>query len=288
MLTVIPVSAADADLIEPFSKAVAFCGKNAGYEALIVARPSDEEHARSLFANIEPYFDKVFVHIFVQDGPSGWPKGPNYYFSTTVHYLQTELRNQKPWLWCELDCTPLKPGWVDALTTEYNLTGKPFMGTICKTYATDKDGNEADAGSHLVGVAIYPPSLNSYSTLWPFVGQMPTPFDIILQWETTPKAHDTPLMQHCFRTQNYRKGTNGEIRGEDHNNFPLGIRFDQPIRPEVVLHHGCDDGSLSEVLTQKSDSICDKTENVSTEKDPKISLNVDVLIPPKRRSKIAA
>jgi hypothetical protein len=122
------------------------------------------------------------------------------------------------------------------------------MGVIEKTHATSPEGVPVNAGTHLVGVAIYPPDISLYSTLWPFVAAMPRPFDVVCQWEFVKHTHDTKLMQHCFRTQKYSRSKEGEIRGEDHNGFPNGIRFDNPLSPTAVLHHGCDDGSLSELM----------------------------------------
>lgn len=247
MIVVIPVSASDANLISPFAKAVKHCGKNSGHSAIVVARPSDSTHADRLVAELGDTFDTISTHIFGQDGPSGWPKGPNFYWSSTVHYLQTTLRTQSPWLWCELDCTPLKSGWVDALSTEYNLAKTPFMGVLEETHAVDAEGNPVSSGKHLVGVAVYPPFISSFSTLWPYVPQMPTPFDVVCQWEFVPHTHETKLLQHAFRTQSYAM-TNGVVKGQDNNGFPNGIRFDRDLSPDAVLHHGCDDGSLSDYL----------------------------------------
>lgn len=248
MLCVIPVSAADADLIQPFSLALHACGKNVGFKALVVVRPGDKTHAEKLMEAIDGAFDSIDLYVLPNDGVRGWPQGPNHYWCGTIRHLMVDRRNTDPWLWCELDCTPLKPGWLKSLLTEYNLVRKPFMGVICTTYATNPEKTElVDAGRHMVGAGIYPPNMGDYSQLWPYTGNMTQAFDYLIQWEVVPHMHDTPLMQHGFRTQDYTV-TDGVAQGKDSHNFPCGIRFDQAIRPEVVLHHGCDDGSLARAV----------------------------------------
>lgn len=280
MLVIIPVSSADASLIPPFTKAVRHFGKNSGHRALVVARPSDSEHADRLVSELGDSFDGITTHIFPQDGPTGWPKGPNFYWSSTVHYLQNSLRNQDPWLWLELDCTPLRAGWLDAISTEYNLSRATFLGVVEKTHAVDAEGSPVDAGKHLVGVAVYPASVSAFSNLWPYVPQMPTPFDVVCQWEFVPNTRQTVLLQHAFRTKNYSRREDGEIRGEDHNNFPNGVRFDRPLSLEAVLHHGCDDGSLAELVTAGSGATAPTQPTAPTKPD----VNADLLFPTKKRA----
>lgn len=293
MLVVIPVSSSDSELVEPFSKAVRHFGANSNHTALIVARPADQAHANKLLASLDGMFESISIHLFDQDGPEGWPLGPNFYWASTFHYLMN-TQNPQPWLWMELDTTPLKEGWADALATEYNLTQSKFMGNIVKTHATDADGKEVSAGNHLVGVAIYPPDVSQYSLLRPYVAQMPTPFDVVCQWEFVPHSRETPLMQHGFRTQNYKRSEDGEIKGEDHNDFPLGIRFDDPVREDAVLFHGCDDGSLAELMTvdvvaAASEGVTPKEHTPKKVEDSKGGPDPDILLPHKKiRAKVPA
>ncbi len=278
MLCVLPVSSHDAHLIPFFSKALARCGPNPLHQALIVARPADTEHAQTLFANCEGIFGAVEVFILPQDGPSGWPQGPNHYFSSIIIHLQN-IKNTQPWLMCELDCTPLKTGWLDSLETEYNMVSEkfPFVGVLEKTHAINNDGDPVEAGRHMVGAGIYPPNISSFSQLWVFVPRMNKPYDVMLQWEIAPNTHHTKLIQHCFRTESYTR-TGEVIQGEDKNGFPNGIVFNQPLSPEAVLHHGCTDGSLADIFIETPCAI-------SKEEAVKL-LNPDALFPAKRKVRI--
>lgn len=276
MLCVIPVSSHDASLIPSFSKAVRHCGANALHQALVVVRPSDSASGQELVKSLDGLFESIELFVLPSDGPAGWPKGPNFYWASTITHLMA-VGNQQPWLWCELDCTPLKSGWLDALATEYNLvsSSKPFMGVIETTHATNAAGEPVDAGKHLVGVAVYPASISRISQIWPYVINMTTPFDVITQWEVVPKSHDTKLMQHCFRTENYEHTPEG-VRGDDNNGFPNGIRFNHILSPDAVLHHGCIDGSLSDLITASADrGAASKSE-----------VNDDILCPPRRKVKM--
>jgi hypothetical protein len=286
MLVVIPVSSADAALTPDFSAVLRHFGPYSGHEALVVVRPSDQPHGEKLWKSLEGLFDKCELHVFSQDGPIGWPQGPNFYWGTTCHHLQFERGNTLPWLWLELDSTPLRKGWLDEIETEYNMAKMPFLGSLEVTYALNSKKERVDLGKHLVGVAVYPPNIGDHSTLVSFVPRMNSAFDVVCQWEFVPKAHVSPLFQSGFRTQNYSRNSGGAYQGEDHNNFPCGIRFDAEIRPDAALFHGCDDGSLARViLKEKCIPFSDKTPE--SEDTQEIRIDTDALLPRRKRSKAA-
>ncbi len=236
MLCVIPVSSHDAELVPHFLLALGACGKNEHHSLLVVCRPSDESHGREALAGASPFFGEAQLLVFPQDGPSGWPEGPNFYWASTVRELR-DRGNQLPWFWCELDCTPLKKGWLDTLETEYRMTAEshPFMGVREQTRVTNASGELVDGGSHMAGTGVYPPNVHVFSHLWLFVHKMTTAFDIVIQWEIAPVLKTTTLIQHAFRTHGYTRGKDGVICGEDRNNFPSGIRFDKPLSPDAVI-----------------------------------------------------
>jgi hypothetical protein len=143
------------------------------------------------------------------------------------------------------------------LLTEYNLNQKPFMGVLEPTLKSNAEGQVVTDGAHMVGVGVYPPNVAGYSILWKYSAQMGQPFDILCQWEITPKTHNTSLIQHAFRTSNYEVTKEG-IKGTNDPELPEGVMFDRVLSPTAVLHHGCQDGSLFKVLSQKDTSICNK------------------------------
>jgi hypothetical protein len=247
MLIVIPISSSDADLIEPFSSALNHFGPT-GFDALVVVRPTDAGLADTLREKVSGVFGEVAIHVFPADGPSGWPKGPNFYWAQTISHL-TQIKNAKPWLWLELDSTPLRKGWAAEIFTAYNLGQKPFMGAKEDTLSSDADGKVHKSGEHMVGVGVYPPDVINRSLLWSYTPQMNDPFDVVCQWEFLPKLNDTPLIQHAFRTKDYRREGDVVICA-DNSDLPDGVSFARPLSTEAVLHHGCNDGSLSGIITK--------------------------------------
>ena len=126
MLCVVPVSIADKELLVPFLSSVLSQGECKNHKLLVVAAPLARLYATIIRADIGELFYESEVHIFDSDGPAGWPSGPNYYFSNTAQHLD-ESGNLLPWLWCELDSTPLKTGWLDKIENEYKKTEKLYL-----------------------------------------------------------------------------------------------------------------------------------------------------------------
>jgi hypothetical protein len=244
MLIVIPVSHADAELVEPFTLAISATRGDKNHSALVVSRPRDGASSVDLANRLirADAFSKVDLHWFSENGPTGWPLGPNFYWYQTIKHLEKK-ENTLPWLWMELDCTPLEPGWATALEKEYLKCRTPFLGM---------HGWSGDPPvKHLVGVAVYPPQVSDHSKLYSEVPSSDKAFDVVCQDEFVPKSTESRLMQHGFRTGNYRPLSNGVLQGEHLNGFPGGRQYDQPVREEAVLHHGCEDGSLAQVIARK-------------------------------------
>jgi hypothetical protein len=252
MLIIIPVSVTDEKLIDDFSDCLNHFGPYTNHELLVVSRPSDILHAVKLLNKIKSKFKTSDIHAFPEDGKRGWPQGPNFYWQETIKHLKEERKNKLPWLWMELDMTPLKHNWIDILEKEYKKCGKYCLGWTQNTTTVTDDGVIVPLTKHLVGAAIYPPDIDVCCTIWKHVDKIATAFDVLCQFELVPNSHHTNLFQHCFRTQDYKEIAPNCIKGEDNNGFPGGLRFDIPIDPNAVLHHGCDDGSLARLLVSKS------------------------------------
>lgn len=247
MLVVIPVSNADEKLIPDFTSCLTLFGPYVKHDLLIVCRPSDALYGVRLFNKTRELFKSANIHVFNEDGIKGWPQGPNHYWKQTILFLN-QRTIKTPWLWMELDMTPLKRGWLDTLEEEYKECGKPCLGWVQDTTTITSDGVVVPIGKHLVGAGIYPADIDTVCKVWAYVDKISTAFDVLCQWELVPVTHHSLFFQHCFRTQNYKEIAMGCMRGEDNNNFPGGLRFDETIRGDAVLHHGCDDGSLARLL----------------------------------------
>jgi len=218
------------------------------HELLMVGNPSDVSYINAVYGLIEDLFPKKKIHIFNEDGPRGWPEGPNFYWKQTIEYLKWE-ENKLPWFWMELDCVPLKPNWANILEQEYIKNNKPCMGTVQDTTTITKDMYRIVIGKHLQGTAIYPPRVDEICSIWQYVDQLPTAFDVITQWEIMPNTADTKLIQQGFRTHKYKLHFNPfKIQGEDNGDQGGAVSYNTPLNREAVIHHGCKDSSLADII----------------------------------------
>lgn len=253
MLILIPVSSFEFQKplnVFGFIKSLRYFGPYYDHELLVVSRPSDKQFGRNVFDLIKDLFpNKANFYLFKQgDGSTGWPEGPNSYWKYTIEYLK-EIDNKQPWFWMEMDCIPLKPDWVNILEDAYNKCGKPCFGTIQNTTTVTKEGYKINIAEHLQGTAVYPPNFHELCTIWEYVDQLPTAFDVVTQWEVIPKTADTKLIQQGFRTLNYKFLHDPfRIQGEDNGDMKGIVSYNDPIDPCAIIHHGCKDTSLSDIV----------------------------------------
>lgn len=252
MLIVIPVSSNDFKNylnIFSFIKALRKFGSYPKHDLLVVTRPSDVVYAKALYGVIDDLFKSKNFYTFDEDGPSGWPQGPNFYWKKTIDFLLSE-ENKLPWFWMELDCLPLKPRWADILEDEYHKKGKPCLGTIQDTTTITKDMFRINIAKHLQGTAVYPHNIDKICSIWKYVDQLDTAFDVITQWEIVPNTADTNLIQQAFRTVNYKIHHNPfKIQGDDNGDLGGSVSYNNPLDKNAVIHHGCKDTSLAEIVT---------------------------------------
>ena len=248
MLCVVPVSIADKELLVPFLSSVLSQGECKNHKLLVVAAPLARLYATIIRADIGELFYESEVHIFDSDGPAGWPSGPNYYFSNTAQHLD-ESGNLLPWLWCELDSTPLKTGWLDKIENEYKKTEKLYLGV--KDSFNQKVGNFSVNHNYMVGVGVYPPNFVQLTGDPQQLKIASSAFDVHYGAKVFEETAESKLIQHCYRTRNY-KDTDGTYQGL-HAPTYRNKNMDNPISSETVLLHGCDDGSLSKLTSRQLD-----------------------------------
>lgn len=249
MLCVIPVSMADKELMMPFLSAVIAQGESKNHNLLVVAAPSARLYATRIHAEIGKLFVESEVHIFDSDGPIGWPCGPNFYFCNAVEFIE-KSGNKLPWLWCELDSTPLKTGWLDAIQLEYESAGTPYLGV--KDLFNAKVGNFSITHKYMVGVGVYPPNFRQLTGDPKQLEAASTAFDVHYGSKIFENTAQSKFIQHCFRTKNYQKTNEGVFKG-GHASSYKHKKMDNPVLPETVLLHGCDDGSLSKLVAPQLD-----------------------------------
>ena len=122
MILVVPVSQTDDEVLEDFVRVFNLFGPYPGHDLVVVSRPRDHILARETYRRIEHNFERgcKIHHTFDIDGRLGWPGGPNHYWLETAKYLKGDeyTNTDKPWLFLEMDTTPLCRGWADKLEAE--------------------------------------------------------------------------------------------------------------------------------------------------------------------------
>lgn len=283
MLLIIPVSQSDKNLIPHFTSAVKRFGNIKNHDVVVLSTPMVTAEAGELAGEMDKYASSSKLVKLDIEPQGGWPTAPNLHF---MHAWLWCMSNKitTPWFWMELDCTPLKEGWADALESEHRESRKLFMGAVVPTIKI-RNPNTPQAepfqdGTHMVGAGIYPPRPPDWCIFWRYPNGG-VPFDVEMQFETCKSLHATDLIQHQFRTGNFHM--DGDyIVGEDLAKSP-GVDFSGRISDKAVVHHGCKDGSLSKILCETKDTKLTDVEvlqplKAKPSKQPKPQVEVDSVL----------
>jgi hypothetical protein len=250
VLLVLPFSALDARLALSLAKYLEHVGPYKSHEVLIATPKDCEAAANEIREVIGDQFSKVYTH-FVNNHRDGWPIGCNLMFHDISYHIWTEVPC-KAWYMFEPDNTPIKPNWLNTLSDEYDRVARPFMGVIHPSYWLRGRGTSQERfiqdGTHLIGTSIYPQNAPQYSTLWKSIPHATVPWDVYWQWEIVKHAAGTNLIDHQWRTIRYKRDKKtGEIKGERTPGSTLPYE-PYPLRPDAVVHHGCKDLSLMNIM----------------------------------------
>jgi hypothetical protein len=250
MLLVLPFSDQDGRLALSQAKYLEFVGPYKSHELMIAAPADCEEQVNEVQKAVGNEFARVHLHYIT--GPKApWPTGPNRSFHSIAHHIWQNVPCEG-WYFFEPDNTPLKPNWLSTLDYEYRRSGRPFMGVLHPTYyrRRNPDGSLErfiQDGVHLVGTSIYPQDAPRYSKLFATIPYAASPWDVYWQWDIIKYASGTNLIQHEWRSYHYRRDKKtGEIKGErEADVLPYEPK---PLAPDAVVHHGCKDGSLLNIM----------------------------------------
>lgn len=254
MLLVVPLSRSDKNLAENAKKAFDLFSPGGGHSLLVVGSPNVTSELHDLSSSLSRHFNETNIHIFDNDSFYGWPSACNYYFLQACYHM---VGSGVPWLWYELDCTPVKENWLSAIHQEYG-PGADFMGCLERSYVGFNGTllEADDAGNQMAACGVYPGDITG--TVVPLRGIADTdrPWWHHIRWYVAPFARHTKLIQNNYKTENYRYNTENYKDGttvicDSCNNTAWGNHYNNPISPEAVLVHGCKDGSLLDYLVPR-------------------------------------
>lgn len=251
MLLVIPVSRADVRLIPAVEKSFATFPPGVENDLLIVGSPNVRDMAETLADSLSKYFNTVTRHQFQSDNHLGWPMACNFYFQQTCYIIRSFCVEHNPWMWFELDCTPVANGWLSKIEAEYREAGSPFMGAKEKTIRGKNGVLLDDAGYHMVATGVYSSDVVAWIPSLGGVSATMLPWWEFLQWQIMPRMAETKLIQENWRTINYRR-ENSSIICDSDANLAWTIDYNKVILEDTVVVHGCKDGTLIDVLSHKT------------------------------------
>lgn len=236
LLCVIPYCQNDLDLAKNLLNWIAELGDNHGHACILAADslvPKETRMELKLLA--KQSFDHVDT-IPLEIPQTGF--APNHMFMLTAQQILFSYK--WPFLWCEPDATPLKPGWLDALANEYAYSPKRFLGTLVES---NQPGLPA---VHLPGVAIYPPDAFTLYDTFASIKSANVAWDMEAATAVVPRAKTSSLFQAFWGKRDLPPTFVREKNGQSPiNALPLSF-----LRPDAVLFHRCKDGSLISLLRE--------------------------------------
>ena len=256
LLLILPLSHSDAELAQSKVDLFLKFGPYPGHHLTIM--PTDSVPvtvANDMKAKLSVAFDSVEVEPIVTQQKS-WPAGPNETFQLAAKYA---VKRGLPWWFFEADIDPIAPQWLQKCAAEFESERKGYWGRIVPTRVVTKtpDGQMeyGTEGKHMVGCGIYPPQYGTASVSLPNLNvryiwaqsEPLRPFDIQLAEEVIHWAHPTELLQHNFKTVNYRV-EDGQIVCDNMEGNPPHASHAKPIDSRAVVVHGCKDGSLARLI----------------------------------------
>jgi hypothetical protein len=247
MLLVLPFCQTDYKLAVSLAKYLQYLGPYKQHDLLLACPGNLSDQLDEIQSSIGDQFARVSTYTLKSNG--AWPQGANNMFHSIAYHILTKI-DCKCWYLYEPDCTPIKPGWLNTLASEYERTHRPFMGCVQPTYWKRKDGTFYQDGVNLAGSAIYPRDVSAYSSLFKSIPYTKHPWNVYWQWNISPNAVNTNLIHNEWRSFGYRRDKkSGEIVSERvDGTLPPELNTPIPLRPDAVTHHGCKDGSLMQIL----------------------------------------
>ena len=156
-----------------------------------------------------------------------WPLGPNLIFEQII-WLQYNNKLSGPFLWCEPDCVPVVPDWLERIDEEYRHCGRAFMGANVEQQVV----NKVKIPRHMTGNAVYPDK--AYALAPKILEARMTPWDVYAADQILPQAYFTAQIQHEYR----------------HAEIADRRELATILRPETTLFHSDKYGAIARIFGQ--------------------------------------
>lgn len=278
-----PLSQKDAGLIAANVDLFRALGGAPRHHLMLCPTRSVIPHAHQAAERLKAWAQSVEVIEWNDENYRTWPMAGNLMWQHCAEEIIKKFMrgDQTPWLYMEPDCTPLCEGWADKLEAEYALSGCKCMGTQMPSRVyTDKDkfttarfipGQSAENIPFMPSPAIFPADIN---TLTGGCWRMPRgdAWDKMLKFYWNRSLCITKLIQHQWRTINYREMDGKIICDDSTENIEQQYNEAGEVSNEAVFHHGCKDGSLARIIRGRCKALPSPPEPVVAIVQPKQTL----------------
>lgn len=241
LLTVLPFHRGDLSLAQRLLGWIVELGGRQEHDLLLVW---DKKLRVDETATIVEAGKKAFKGVVKTTTPwsmpdETWPKGANWMFETA---LKTAKAFNRPFLWLEPDCLPLKTGWLEKIKSDYEKSGSAFMGMVYRA------GHSGLPEKVMSGVGVYPADAHQRLSQRLQQTRMKLAFDVGLADLIVPEARNSKLIWHFFG----EVGLPPTFVRKKEATSPRNALEVKVIPKQAVLAHRVKDGSLVEILRSKS------------------------------------
>lgn len=221
MLCVIPFHRGDKPQTIKLANWINELGSVSDHECLLVFDESTT--SEGVLTPLQSAFKSVSIFVVPNVPDADWASGNGDASACNEMWISTAWHiyyNKKcPWLWCEPDCCPMYPAWLDDIEAAYVAAGKKCLGAQVN----------ASGGERMSGIAVYPDRVCDVS----FKAMQATivPWDIVGAPDFIKHGAFTRLIHHVLRAPN------------DKPTFPDSGSLES-IPAGTALFHPCKDGAL--------------------------------------------
>lgn len=257
MKLVIPVSRHDINALPNLIDTLIHFGGLTEHSCFLFSTPSVLAQVHEQAERLKSVMPDVVVVQSLYEPEYGMPMDGGILFFGAVFNLG-RAQNPDPFLWLEVDSSPLVAGWLDLIQNDYRAKGMPCYGNVVPLPFNVNGKLEMRPGEeYMMAVGVYPPYMHKDEAIRPLIQDLGNPPS------SNPKENFDTYIRGGVKKVGW---ANSELIADmwnthDYKQTPEGIECspvatDKLVRPRgglipatAVLVHGCKDESLRKLVT---------------------------------------
>lgn len=257
MKLVIPVSRHDVNALPNLFDTLIHFGGLTDHTCLLFHTPSTLEQVHEQAERLRPHMKEVTVLQSKYEPEYGMPMDGGILFFGAVFNLG-RMGNQEPFLWLEVDSSPLVAGWLDLIQNDYMAKGKACYGNIVPLPFIVNGKLEMRPGEeYMMAVGVYPPFMHKDEAIRPLIQDLGNPpssnpnenLDTYIRGGLKAIGWaNSGLIADMWNTHEYEMAPEGITCAAVPTNKLVRQRGDF-VPKTAVLVHGCKDESLRKLVT---------------------------------------